>query len=89
MKSVRRIIVAALVVAMLGLPVVASARIIYVVCAGWDAQKNCTHCSDYFSVQSEAQAEERCRSMGLPTPNYFPSVQRVFDWKRPNCSCAD
>lgn len=89
MRTLRMIVLSAIMIVMLAIPSIVSAQIIYVVCAGYDARRNCNHCSDYFSVQTEEEAQKRCEAMGLPTPHYFRSVQAIFNWKRPNCSCPD
>lgn len=85
MKSMRKLLVLMVAVVLLVIPSIASAyQIIYTLCQWYDVEKNCYHCSDYFSVRSEEEAQRKCRGA---TPYYFPSVGALHSWMLGNCTC--
>ena len=59
---------------------------ILVVCRRFVADQSCHKCSDYFYVNSEDEAQQRCGKLGAQ-PFYFPGVERMSFWMRRNCSC--
>jgi hypothetical protein len=66
-----------------------SQRIIYTVCRQYVVEKNCYRCSSHFAVQTESEAQKKCKRWGADEdPYYFPTVGAVFSWKLPNCTCG-
>ncbi|MFH1112724.1 MAG: hypothetical protein V1792_02270 [Pseudomonadota bacterium] len=85
MKSLKRLMVVAMVAVLIGAPATASAwQIIYTVCQWYNADDNCYKCSNYFSVRSEEEAQKKCKGA---TPNFFPSVGALQAWMISNCTC--
>ena len=59
---------------------------VLVVCRRFVADQSCYMCSDYFYVNSEDEAQQRCDKQGA-TPYYFPGIGPMSFWMRRNCSC--
>jgi hypothetical protein len=88
MKKFTKLFIAILFVVFSGVLEIASSQPILAVCRTYVANKNCYKCSDYFSVRSQDEAEERCSQMGYDETNYFPSVGAIAAWKLGNCTCG-
>jgi hypothetical protein len=84
MNTLKKLFVLGAMVLFLGMPNLASSRIIFTVCQWYNVEKNCYRCSDYFSVRSEEEAKRKCKG---GTPYYFPSVGALHGWMIGNCTC--
>jgi len=63
-------------------------NIVYTVCKIFDPGRNCNRCSDYFTVRSEDEAQNKCAKSGYEDVYYFPSVSRVYSWMGGHCTCG-
>lgn len=68
-------------------PGVETGNVVYTVCKLFDPESNCNRCSDYFTVRSEEEAQNKCARAGYDDVYYFPSVSRVYSWMGGNCTC--
>ena len=90
MKTLRRIGIVIATVALLWMPNLAlCGQNVCVVCAKFDALKNCQRCSEHFWVTSEDKADAKCARMGFDEAYFFRNVRAAFRWMRPNCSCGE
>lgn len=59
----------------------------YVVCTKYSTSDNCTKCSQYFSANSESEAESECSKKGYSSANTFRTLGAVSAFKMPTCDC--
>jgi len=80
-----KILMALVAITLFAVPDWACSQVL-VVCRRFIADKGCHKCSDYFYVNSEDEAQQRCGKLG-GDPFYFPGVGRMSFWMRGHCSC--
>lgn len=70
-------------------PGLETGNVVYTVCKFFDPERNCNKCSDYFTVRSEDEAQDKCSRGGYEDAYYFPSVSRVYSWMGGHCTCGN
>ena len=85
MKKGLKILMVVVAVILFVLPELACSQVM-VLCRRFIADQGCHKCSDYFYVNSEDEAGQRCGKLG-GQPFYFPGLGPMSFWMRGNCSC--
>jgi len=66
-----------------------SQQVVYVVCRKHLTEQNCNKCSEYFPVQNEVEAVQKCKTRGYAQSNYSQSEGGIRWWVLFHCNCDD
>ncbi len=85
MRRMLLVLAIGLVAVLFTVPDQASSQVL-TVCRRFVADRSCYKCSEYFYVDSEDEAQQRCAKLGAQ-PYYFPGVRAMERWILGNCPC--